>query len=102
MSSQPTSPIKNQTKLQQDRQKLKEFYKNKEASSTKLKSSEEIEKVRALIREKIDEVKKNNEQMDTFSEQINSLVETFENVDHQLETLNFKEQVESLLKDLEN
>lgn len=102
MSSQPTSPIKNQTKLQQDRQKLKEFYKNKEASSTKLKSSEEIEKVRALIREKIDEVKKNNEQMDTFSEQINSLVKTFENVDHQLETLNFKEQVESLLKDLEN
>ena len=102
MSSQPTSPIKNQTKLQQDRQKLKEFYKNKEAPSTKLKSSEEIEKVRNLLREKIDEAKKNNEHINTFSEQINTLVKTFENIDHQLETLNFKEQVESLLKDLEN
>lgn len=102
MSSQPTSPIKNQTKLQQDRQKLKDFYKNKEIFNTKLKANEEIEQVKKVIKEKIEELKKNNENMEVFSNQINSLVKTFDNVDHQLETLNFKEQVESLLKDLDN
>ncbi|KAL6933012.1 uncharacterized protein HGUI_02731 [Hanseniaspora guilliermondii] len=102
MSSQPTSPIKNQTKLQQDRQKLKEFYKNKETTGTKLKSSEEIETVKGIIQDKIGELKENKENMDVFTKQINTLVQTFDNIDYQLETLNFREKAESLLKDLEN
>ena len=102
MSSQPTSPLKNQTKLQQDRQKLKEFYKNKEITGTNLKSSEEIENVKGIVKDKIDELKKNKENMDVFTTQINTLVQTFDNIDYQLETLNFREKAESLLKDLEN
>lgn len=101
MSSQPTSPLKNQTKLQQDRQKLKEFYKNKETTDTKLKSSEEIEEVKGIVKDKINELKKNKEKMDVFTSQMNTLVQTFDNIDYQLDTLNFREKAESLLKDLE-
>lgn len=102
MSSQPTSPLKNQTKLQQDRQKLKEFYKNKEITGTNLKSSEEIETVKEVVKDKIDELKRNKGNMDVFTSQINTLVQTFNTIDYQLETLNFREKAESLLKDLEN
>lgn len=99
-TSQSQSSI--QTKLQHDRQKLKDFY-NKQPKSEQdslLKCQPDINEVQKKVNTVILSLKNKNENIEKISEQINSIYEVYEKMDDQMGKETFKEDIESLLINL--
>ena len=91
-----------QTKLQQDRIKLKEFYnKQKQVEDDKLlKCKTDIAEVKENLDIAIAKLKTKNENIDMLAKQMDSIYEVYEKIDDQIEHKKFKTEIESLLSNL--
>ncbi|OBA25152.1 hypothetical protein HANVADRAFT_60300 [Hanseniaspora valbyensis NRRL Y-1626] len=91
-----------QTKLQQDRIKLKEFYsKQKQVEDDKLlKCRADIAEVKENLDTAIAKLKTKNENIDMLAKQMDSIYEVYEKIDDQIEHKKFKAEIKSLLSDL--
>lgn len=102
MEDTSQSQTSRQTKLQHDRQKLKDFY-NKQPKSDQesmLKCQPDIDEVQKKVNREISILKNKNENVEKISEQINSIYEVYEKIDDQMGKDKFKEEIESFLLNL--
>ncbi|XBW37669.1 hypothetical protein QEN19_003251 [Hanseniaspora menglaensis] len=102
MNTSITNSGNSQTKLQQDRQKLKEFYsKQKQIEDDKsLKCQLEIIQVSEKLNTAIQILKSKSESIDNLGKHLDSLYEVYQKIDDQLENHKFKSEIESLLSEL--